>query len=133
MIIAYIKSLSWMDLYIILPYGAVLLLCHFFFLYGRKKRYLWAVQGLDKGRGFLLTLSELLPLLGLLGTVFGLLHTFKAVAGIQIDDKQINSIIENFAPALTTTASGIIMLLPNLFMNGILKLLVPNEKNGGSE
>lgn len=133
MITAYIKSLSWMDLYIIIPYGGILLLGHVLYLFARRKRYFWAFQELDKGRAFLLTLSELLPLLGLLGTVFGLLHTFKAVAGIQVDDRQINSIIENFAPALTTTASGIIMLLPNLFMNGILKLLVPNEKNGGSE
>ncbi len=130
MLKTYIESLSWMDLYLILPYGGSLFLAHLICFWGRWKRYLWAVQGLEKRRAFLLALSELLPLLGLLGTVFGLLQTFKAVAGIQIDDKLIYEIFQNFAPALTTTASGILMLLPNLFMNGILKLLTPDRKIG---
>lgn len=48
-------------------------------------------------------LTDILPLLGLLGTAFAILNTFLGLGG------SINSadIIANFAPGLTTTISGI--------------------------
>ncbi|MGI5832485.1 MAG: MotA/TolQ/ExbB proton channel family protein [Thermoguttaceae bacterium] len=58
--------------------------------------------------------TQLLPLLGLLGTVLAMLGTFSGIgaSGKQIDPTKV---ISDFAPALTTTATGIMCLLFNLF------------------
>lgn len=129
MLNAYLDELCWMDYSIILPFGIILILMHLFYLLARLNRVVWAVQGLEIRRRFLLMLSEILPLLGLLGTVLGLLQTFRAIEGSQSGSINIYAIIRDFAPALTTTASGIIMLIPNLFLNGVLWLLAPVKKD----
>ena len=53
--------------------------------------------------------SEWFPLLGLIGTVGAILQTFSEIAG-----KTPQQIIENYAPALTATGSGLFMALINI-------------------
>lgn len=59
---------------------------------------------------------ELFPLLGLLGTVVSLLNTFKEVKLNADTDFDIGSMLGDFAPALTSTVSGIIALIMNLLV-----------------
>ena len=59
---------------------------------------------------------ELFPLLGLLGTVDGLLNTFKDVKLNAETGFDISSMLGKFAPALTSTVSGIIALIMNLIL-----------------
>lgn len=73
-----------------------------------------------KNMNFVISVCELFPLLGLLGTVLGLLNTFSEISSVSQSGAGSASAIEQllgtFAPALTTTVSGIICLIINLFM-----------------
>ncbi|MDO5581201.1 MAG: MotA/TolQ/ExbB proton channel family protein [Planctomycetia bacterium] len=120
----YVKS-SPMD-WGILAFGTILVLLHIIFLFGRTCRWRWATQGLETRQRVLAMLMEILPLLGLLGTILALLKTFQSI-GMDSGTINIHEIISNFAPALTTTASGIIMLVINLVFNTILWRLIPKK------
>ena len=69
--------------------------------------------------------TQLLPLLGLLGTVMAMLGTFSGIgtSGKQIDPTKV---VSDFAPALTTTATGIMCLLFNLFFLMLSYFLLDN-------
>jgi MotA/TolQ/ExbB proton channel family len=54
--------------------------------------------------------AEWFPMLGLLGTVAGILQTFSAVHG----SIQPEEIIQRYAPAMTATGSGLFMALINI-------------------
>jgi hypothetical protein len=54
--------------------------------------------------------AEWFPLLGLLGTVAGILQTFSAITG-QVPPERI---IQLYAPAITATGSGLFMALINI-------------------
>jgi hypothetical protein len=54
--------------------------------------------------------AEWFPMLGLIGTVAGILQTFSAITG-SISPQQI---IEKYAPAITATGSGLFMALINI-------------------
>jgi hypothetical protein len=54
--------------------------------------------------------AEWFPMLGLLGTVGGILQTFSSVHG----SVQPHEIIERYAPAMTATGSGLFMALINI-------------------
>jgi hypothetical protein len=54
--------------------------------------------------------AEWFPMLGLIGTVAGILQTFSAIAG-PISPQEI---IEKYAPAITATGSGLFMALINI-------------------
>lgn len=56
--------------------------------------------------------AEWFPLLGLFGTVAGILQTFAAIGLRQTVPQQ--EILRLYAPALTTTASGLLMALVNV-------------------
>lgn len=108
--------------WVILFFGLLLIVAHLYGL-GRHfqgKRVLF-VQDLDRYRTFLLLLTELLPVLGLLGTVFSLMFTFKtfqvAAAG---DAPDLSQMVQAFAPAMSTTISGLGMIFLNLVLNAIL-------------
>lgn len=85
-----------------------------------RKRFAY-VQNLKKWQETFLVIAELLPLLGLLGTVYSLMQTFGTFqafkAGAKVD---LSLMIQNFAPALSTTFSGLILVIPNLFINALL-------------
>lgn len=53
------------------------------------------------------------PLLGLLGTVFGMVNTFQAVAGIGADTADL--VAQGISQALITTQFGLIVALPGIF------------------
>jgi hypothetical protein len=55
--------------------------------------------------------AEWFPLLGLLGTVAGILQTFSSITG-QVPPERI---IQLYSPAITATGSGLFMALVNIF------------------
>lgn len=54
--------------------------------------------------------AEFFPMLGLLGTVGGILQTFSSITG----PTEPHVIIEKYAPAITATGSGLFMALINI-------------------
>lgn len=57
------------------------------------------------------------PLVGLLGTVTGMLSTFKALAAGSGGDKTMAMIAEGISEALYTTETGLVVALPGLFFH----------------
>lgn len=55
------------------------------------------------------------PLLGLLGTVTGMLATFAALSGGSGGDETMNLIAGGISEALVTTMTGLVLALPGLF------------------
>lgn len=110
---------------IILVFGTMLVLAHVFGLVMRVDgKRTFFVQKLGRYRTLLLMLTEILPVLGLLGTVFGLMNTFASFElsndggpGSAVD---LSRTIAAFAPALSTTISGLLMIMPNLLLNSLL-------------
>lgn len=79
-----------------------------------------------KGAGVIREMIGLLPFLGILGTVLGLLNTletFKPGSGVEIE-----LVIKQFAPALTSTISAIIVTVINMLIFNML-LLPPILEN----
>jgi biopolymer transport protein ExbB len=60
------------------------------------------------------------PLLGLLGTVTGMLSTFGALASGSGGDKTMGLVAEGISEALVTTETGLIIALPGLFFQYLL-------------
>lgn len=60
------------------------------------------------------------PLLGLLGTVTGMLSTFAALSSGAGGDKTMGLVAEGISEALVTTETGLVMALPGLFMHYLL-------------
>ena len=118
--------------WVILISGLLLIVAHLVGLVGHYEGSLvWFVQYLDRYRTVCLLLTELLPVLGLLGTVFSLMFTFKtfqvATAG---DAPDLSQMVQAFAPAMSTTISGLLMIVPNLVLNAILGLACPTPEKG---
>jgi MotA/TolQ/ExbB proton channel family len=66
--------------------------------------------GPDRWVNYLSQAAEWFPMLGLLGTVGGILQTFSAVH----DKIQPHEIIRNYAPAITATGCGLYMAFVNI-------------------
>ena len=60
------------------------------------------------------------PLLGLLGTVTGMLATFAALAEGQGGDKTMAAVSQGISEALITTMTGLVVALPGLFFQYML-------------
>ena len=60
------------------------------------------------------------PLLGLLGTVTGMLTTFSALASGSGGDKTMGMIAGGISEALITTETGLVIALPGLFFQYLL-------------
>jgi biopolymer transport protein ExbB len=60
------------------------------------------------------------PLLGLLGTVTGMLSTFGALASGSGGEKTMGLVAEGISEALITTETGLIIALPGLFFQYLL-------------
>ena len=120
--------------WIILGMGVCLLVAHVVGIIGRVDgRSTVFVQGLDRYRTFCLALTDLLPVGGLLGTTLALMHTFKSYQTGGGDAPDLSQMIRTFAPAMSTTASGLLMVAPNLVLNAVLWLLrvePPSERDG---
>ena len=107
--------------YLIFVAGAVLLLVQVVFLIGEfythKNRF---HNNLSLCQRICGNLTELLPLAGLLGTVLALLTTFQSFEISPGKGPDISALMTNFSPALTTTISGLLMVIPNLILNTLL-------------
>src|SRR5262249_59285795 len=62
--------------------------------------------------------AEWFPLLGLLGTVAAILQTFSEMS----EKVTPREIIENYAPAITATGSGLFMALINIFPTWLVQV-----------
>jgi biopolymer transport protein ExbB len=60
------------------------------------------------------------PLLGLLGTVTGMLSTFQALAGSGAGDETFDMVAGGISEALITTETGLVIALPGLFLQHVL-------------
>lgn len=63
------------------------------------------------------------PLVGLLGTVIGMLATFGALSGGSGGDKTMGMVAAGISEALITTETGLVVALPGLFLQSILARL----------
>jgi hypothetical protein len=115
--------------------GGLLILAQLFALVSRVGwlgRFLatrvWFVQDLDRYRTVCLLITELLPVLGLLGTVWSLMFTFHAFQ--EADTPNLSQMVRAFAPAMSTTISGLGMIIPNLLLNAILWLACSTTEKG---
>ena len=118
--------------WLILLYGVALIAAHVYGIWGRYRceRTIF-VQDLDRYRTLCLLLTELLPMFGLLGTVWGLMQTFQTFAAGEDSRPDIGTMVQSFAPAMTTTISGLLMAIPNLVLNAIMWYLNPHKQDDG--
>jgi hypothetical protein len=102
-----ISSIDWL----ILSLGAVLFLAQTLLAWRALQ---WRSGGFDerpdRWLSNLAQAAEWFPLLGLLGTVAGILQTFSTMTG-QVPPEQI---IKLYTPAITATGSGLFMALINI-------------------
>lgn len=70
------------------------------------------IESLEKNINMLGTISAVAPLLGLLGTVVGIIEAFLVVDGSQLGDA--SSMIPGISKALITTAVGMLIAIPAL-------------------
>ena len=68
------------------------------------------------------------PLLGLLGTVTGMLATFKALSTGGGGDQTMGMIADGISEALITTETGLVIALPGLFLQYVLARNVERYK-----
>ncbi len=82
------------------------------------------LYGLQRGLPALGTIIAGAPLLGLLGTVLGMINIFKVVAsaGSQVTE----ALSSGIAQALITTATGLIIAIPILFVHSFLEARAVN-------
>ncbi|MFK8137892.1 MAG: MotA/TolQ/ExbB proton channel family protein [Bdellovibrionales bacterium] len=77
------------------------------------------VPAIEKKIGLLATLSNVATLLGLLGTVEGLIGAFAAVAGVSPSEKA-ELLAKSISAAMNTTAFGLVVAIPLLAAFGYL-------------
>ena len=68
------------------------------------------LDGLDTHLGFLATTGSVAPLIGLFGTVWGIINSFNAIAVTQ--SNSLSAMAPGIAEALFTTAFGLIAAIP---------------------
>lgn len=74
---------------------------------------------LNKRTGYLAMLANVATLLGLLGTIFGLVAAFKAVAVASADQKQA-MLAAGISVAMYTTAGGLMAAIPTLVLHSLI-------------
>ena len=74
---------------------------------------------LEKGQGALKLLAAVAPLLGLLGTVVGMIATFQSITLFGTGDPKLMA--GGISQALVTTMQGLIVAVPLLFLHGWLR------------
>jgi MotA/TolQ/ExbB proton channel family len=112
----YLSHLTLLD-GLILTLGAVLFLVQMLLGWVALQ---WRSTGFDERPDKWLTnlaqAAEWFPLLGLLGTVAGILQTFSSITG-QVPQEKI---IQLYAPAITATGSGLFMALFNILPTWVI-------------
>src|SRR4030095_4809354 len=78
------------------------------------------IPQLQKRTHYLATFANLATLLGLLGTVSGLIHAFAAVANVNPAEKA-NLLSASISEAMNCTAFGLMTAVPILFIHALLQ------------
>lgn len=73
---------------------------------------------LERGNGLIKLLAAVAPLLGLLGTVTGMIATFQAITLFGTGDPKLMA--GGISQALVTTVQGLVAAIPLLFLHGML-------------
>ena len=101
---------------LVLATGCFVVMLHFLTL---SRNQTTATQQLSSWMAILPTLLAAIPLLGLLGTVMGLLDTF---AQLSEGTMEITKLLSGgIADALLSTQVGLVTVVPGLIMLGLLK------------
>ena len=79
-----------------------------------------ALPGLEKRTQYLATLANVATLLGLLGTIIGLIAAFTAVANAAPTEKA-SMLSSSISVAMNTTAFGLISAIPLLLLHALLQ------------
>ena len=85
-----------------------------------EERMMEIVPQLEKRTHYLATFANLATLLGLLGTVSGLIHAFAAVATVNPAEKA-NLLSASISEAMNCTAFGLMTAIPILFVHALLQ------------
>ena len=80
---------------------------------------LGVVPKLQKRMPYLFTIANVATLLGLLGTIIGLITTFKAVGAVETSQKQL-LLSAGISTAMNTTAFGLMVAIPCMLVYGYL-------------
>jgi biopolymer transport protein ExbB len=78
------------------------------------------VPRIEKRTHYLATLANISTLLGLLGTIIGLIEAFSTVAGAQPADKA-NLLSASISVAMNTTAFGLMVAIPLLLVHAFMQ------------
>ena len=85
-----------------------------------EESMLEVIPRLEKRTHYIATFANLATLLGLLGTIIGLISAFTAIA--QVDPSRKAEILStSISVAMNTTAFGLIVAIPLLFMHAVLQ------------
>ncbi|MCS7233650.1 MAG: MotA/TolQ/ExbB proton channel family protein [Synergistetes bacterium] len=84
------------------------------------------VKRLSRGIGALALIARVSTLLGLLGTVLGMIEVFKKIAEGKLGDPE--ALASGIWVALLTTVFGLSVAIPSVFMHGILSSLVSRKE-----
>jgi len=84
-------------------------------------------QGLDKGLSMLKLLAALAPMLGLLGTVTGMIETFQVITQFGNGDPKVMA--GGISMALITTVLGLVAAMPLLLAHNILSTQADNIRD----
>ncbi len=76
------------------------------------------VHNLEKGLSIILVLAEIMPMLGLLGTVSGMIQVFRAISVYGTGDAQ--ALASGISEALLTTETGLVLAIPTMFLYALL-------------
>ena len=85
-----------------------------------EERMMEIIPQLEKRTHYLATFANLATLLGLLGTVSGLIHAFAAVATVNPAEKA-NLLSASISEAMNCTAFGLMTAVPILFIHAFLQ------------
>lgn len=76
------------------------------------------VPALEGGQGLLKLIAAVAPLLGLLGTVTGMIITFQAITQSGGGDSRLMA--DGISQALVTTVQGLVVAIPMLFLHSVV-------------
>ena len=91
------------------------------------EEYLRAMPPLERGLPLIAIASATAPLLGLLGTVTGMIHTFKLINIFGTGDAK--SLSSGISEALVTTEFGLAVAIPALIMHALLSRKIGGIRN----